>query len=369
MAIDKEAKDSGAMPHWSKPRPVHKYYHSMNQWLEMMNELNEIPNYSVDFDEKSDISFCVRCAAYCSFGMNLCLLMGKALAISTSSSYTIMSSLADSLLDIIGSVIISFTASSRGADDDHIQWPAGKSRISIIGILVFSVLMGCCAIYIILACVNSLVIHESGPPTTPTAVFVMVMSVVVKFLMWFVYRWIGHPITVILAEEHQNDVIINSLGLFMYWGGARLHWWMDSAGGILIALFVLRFWILNAWENARMMMGEAAPPEVIRSLTYLAAHHHPLIKSVDKVIAYRIGPMYFAEVYVIMREGIGFQAASWVGDTLAVRLENIPNIERAFVHLDSVVHDEKLASVLEKGISGCARDDDGKIVFEAMEVV
>ena len=370
LRIDKEESEQSQLHRW-KRRHVHTYYRSMNQWLELMDELNEVPDYSVEAPEREEVSFCVRCATYCSFGLNLMLLCGKAVAMSTSSSYTIMSSLADSCLDIIGGIIISCTAAnSKYTDEDKVKYPAGKSRVSTVGILVFSVLMSCCAVYIIISCLNSLLSHELAPPTTPTAVFVMIMTIFVKFCMWIAYTWIGHPITLTLAEDHRNDVLTNALGLFMYWGGATLQWWMDSTGGILLSLFVLNSWIQNAWENAKMMLGKAAPPEVIRNITYVAAHHHPLIKIVDKVVAYQLGPMYFAEVYVILRDGISFEAARWIGDTLTMRLERVPDIEHAYVHLDTSTHDENLVKVLEQGMRSGIRyssDETGNVVFKNIE--
>ena len=368
LEIDKETEDTGSALQTWKRRHVHTYYHSMNEWIDVMDQLNEVPDYSVDKDEREEASFCVRCATYCSFGLNLMLLCGKALAMSTSSSYTIMSSLADSCLDIIGGIIISCTAANSGyTEEDKVKYPAGKSRVSTVGILVFSVLMSCCAIYIVFSCLNSLLMHELAPPTTPTAVFVMLMTIFVKFCMWIVYTWIGHPITLTLAEDHRNDVLTNSLGLFMYWGGARLQWWMDSVGGILLSLFVLNSWTQNAIENAKMLMGEAAPADVIRNVTYVAVHHHPLIKEVTKVVAYQLGPMYFAEVYLVLRDGISFEAARWIGETLTMRLERVPDIEHAYVHLDTSTHDEKLAQILDQGMKNgirYSRDETGNIVFE-----
>jgi divalent metal cation (Fe/Co/Zn/Cd) transporter len=283
-----------------------------------------------------------------------------------------MSSLADSCLDIIGGIIISCTAANSGySAEDAMKYPAGKSRVSTVGILVFSVLMSCCALYIILACINSLIAREPAPPTTPIAVFVMAMTIIVKFAMWVVYTWIGHPITLTPAEDQRNDVLTNGLGLFMYWGGARLRWWMDSTGGILLWLFVLSSWARNAVENAKMMMGLAAPPEVIRNLTYVAAHHHPLIKAVDKVVAYQLGPMYFAEVFVVLRGGISFEAARWIGDSLSRRLTLVPDIEHAYVHLDTPSHDLKLEKLLEEGAKHgikYARDArTGQIVFNVSD--
>ena len=368
LAIGKETQDDSFSQIWSPRRQVKSYYHSMSDWLEVMDELSEVPDYSLSPEDKTEASFKVRCATYCSFGLNLMLLCGKAVAMSTSASYTIMSSLADSCLDIIGGLIISFTAAnSKFTEDDRAKYPVGKSRVSTVGILVFSVLMSVCAVYIIMSCLSSLANHELAPPTTPTAVFVMVMTIFIKFCMWLVYTWIGHPITLTLAEDHRNDVLTNSLGLFMYWGGDKLAWWMDSTGGLLLSLFVLHSWTMNAMENAKMLMGQVAPADVIRNVTYVAAHHHPLIKSVDKVTAFQLGPMYFTEVFVILRDGISFEAARWVGDTLKMRLERVPDIEHAYVHLDSSTRDPKLESILERGSRGdlkYSRDEMGRIVFD-----
>ncbi|OHT11200.1 Metal tolerance protein 4 [Tritrichomonas foetus] len=323
------------------------YYHSVNEWINVMDELNQPPDYEDDFEDKNEANFCIRCATYCSFGLNLMLLVGKALAMSTSASYTIMSSLADSCLDIIAGIIISCTAAnSKTTDEDRLKYPVGKSRISTVGILVFSVLMSCCAIFIILQCTHSLLNHENAPPTTSTAMFIMVMTITVKFCMWIVYNYLGHPITVTLAEDHRNDVFTNSFGLFMYWGGGHFAWWMDSTGGLLLSLFVLNSWARNALENATMLIGIMAPPDIIRNVTYVSAHHHPLIKSVSKVVAYQIGPSYFAEVHIVVDNKINPEAAFWVADSLAKRLERVEDIEHAYVHLETTNHDRKLQDML-----------------------
>jgi hypothetical protein len=107
-AISKASQDSNS-PH---RQSTHSYYHSMNEWLSVMDELNEIPDYSAQGDDRDEASFCVRCAIYCLFGLNFMLLWSKAVAMSTSASYTIMSSLMDSCLDIIDGIIISCTAAN-----------------------------------------------------------------------------------------------------------------------------------------------------------------------------------------------------------------------------------------------------------------
>jgi divalent metal cation (Fe/Co/Zn/Cd) transporter len=142
---------------------------------------------------------------------------------------------------------------------------------------------------------------------------------------------------------------------------------MDSTGGILLSLFVLSSWARNAVENAKMIMGQAAPPEIIRNLTYVPAHHHPVIK----VVACQLGPMYFAKVFVVLRDGISFEAARWIGDTLSLRLTLVPDIEHAYVHLDTPSHDLKLEKLLKLGAKHgmkYARDArTGQIVFNVSD--
>lgn len=336
----------------TKQRQMKKYYHSVDEWINVMDQLNHLSDYN-DFDEdKNEVNFTVRCATYCSFGLNLMLLISKALAMSSSSSYTIMSSLADSCLDLIAGVIISCTAVySKTTAEDKIKYPIGKSRISTVGILVFSVLMSCCAIFIIMQCLHSLLEHENSPPTTSVAIHIMFMTIFVKFCMWIAYTWLNHPITLTLADDHRNDVFTNSFGLFMYWGGENFYWWMDSAGGLLLSLFVLNSWSKNALENAKMLIGIQAQPDLIRNLTYVAAHHHPLIKSVSGIIAYQIGPRYFAEVKIAVDNKTCSEASFFIADTLKKKIEKIDEIEHAYIHLETIDHDQTMERMLTSSMN------------------
>lgn len=271
-----------------------KFYRSVSDKVIIIDQINQTPNTDDSPGNKHEASFSIRCAAYCSFGLNLILHLGKAFAIS-SSSYTIMSSLADSCLDIIAGIIISCTSIySKTTEEDKIKYQVGKSRISTVGILVFFfVLMSCCAIFIIMQCLNSLISHENAPPTTKTVIFIMIFTILIKFCMWHFYKRLNHPITSTLADDHRNDVFTNAFGLFMYWGGGHFYWWMDSTGGLLLSLFVLYCWSKNALENARTLLGIKAEPDLMSNLNFIANYHHPLIKTVSSVIAYQIGPGFF----------------------------------------------------------------------------
>jgi divalent metal cation (Fe/Co/Zn/Cd) transporter len=307
----------------------------------MMNELNEITDESAIPRDQNEASFGVRCATYISFAINFCLLVGKAIAVSTSTSYTLISSLADSCLDLIAGTIIACTAAkSKFTREDLLKYPVGKSRVSTVGILVFSCLMACCALYIILQCGLALLRHENQSGNTVTALVIMGVTIGVKLTMAILYYCLGHPMTVALAKDHRNDFLTNSLGLFMYWAADHIGWWMDSAGGLALALFTLVSWVLNAFENGKMLMGTAAPPEIVRALTYLAAHHHPMILAVEQVIAFQVGPQYFAELHIVVPGHVRLEVAHWIGESLQLKVERVPSIERAWVHVDCEAHNE-----------------------------
>lgn len=325
-----------------KNKAMNKYYHSLNTWIDTMSDLNDqLTDETYIPPDKNEATFGVRCATYCSFGINFLLLVGKAVALSSSTSYTLISSLADSCLDLIAGTIISCTAAhSKFTADDLGKYPVGKSRVATVGILVFSVLMSCCALYIILQCMMSIIAHEMPAETTLIAIIIMGCTIGIKLTMAIVYYLMGHPITKALAEDHRNDVLTNALGLFMYWGSAHIGWWTDPVGGILLSLFVLVSWIMNAVENGKMLLGKAAPPDVIRALTYVAAHHHPLIIGVEQVIAFQVGPQYFSELHIVVPGHIPLEVAHWIGESLQLKVERIPDIERAWVHVDCETHNE-----------------------------
>jgi len=341
VAIANSSPEEVSCSFSKKKKETKLYYKSMNEWIEQMNDLNDVNDSNNIPTDENEANGCIRFATYFSFFLNLCLLIGKSIALTSSTSYTLISSLADSFLDLIAGTIISCTAAhSKFTREDLFKYPVGKSRVATVGILIFSVLMACCAMYIIIQCLMSLIAHEISPNPTTTAIRIMIGVIVVKLVMWISYDCLGHAFTSTLAEDHRNDVLTNALGLFMYWGGKKFGWYMDALGGILLSLFVLVNWVLNAKENATMLMGESAPPEVIRAITYVAAHHHPLIINVEQVIAFQVGPMYFSELHIVVPGHIPLEVAHWVGESLQLKVERIPQIERAWVHVDCESHSE-----------------------------
>jgi divalent metal cation (Fe/Co/Zn/Cd) transporter len=72
---------------------------------------------------------------------------------------------------------------------------------------------------------------------------------VAKALLFVYCTWIkGDNDTVgALAQDHRNDLLINSFGLTMGILANHFAWWLDSAGALVVAMFILRSWISTAY--------------------------------------------------------------------------------------------------------------------------
>ena len=91
---------------------------------------------------------------------------------------------------------------------------------------------------------------------------------------------------------------------------------------------------MTVLENVNSLVGRSAAPEYLQKLTYLCWNHHKAIKHIDTVRAYTFGSHYFVEVDIVLPGDMPLEEAHDIGESLQEKLELLPEIERAFVHLD-----------------------------------
>lgn len=87
-------------------------------------------------------------------------------------------------------------------------------------------------------------------------------------------------------------------------------------------------------ENVNSLVGRTAAAEYLQKLTYLCWNHHKAIRQIDTVRAYTFGSHYFVEVDIVLPSEMPLREAHDIGEALQEKLEQLPEIERAFVHLD-----------------------------------
>ncbi|XP_022957123.1 metal tolerance protein 11-like [Cucurbita pepo subsp. pepo] len=320
---------------------VAEYYQQQVEMLEGFNEMDAladrgyVPGMSKEEREKlaKSETFAIRLSNVA----NLVLFAAKVYASIRSGSLAIIASTLDSLLDLLSGFILWFTAFSMQTPNPY-QYPIGKKRMQPLGILVFASVMATLGLQIILESIRTLLLGDSVFNLTKEqerwVMGIMLSVTLVKLLLMLYCRAFTNEIIKAYAQDHFFDVVTNAIGLVAALLANYIAGWIDPLGAIILALYTIRTWSMTVLENVNSLVGRSAAPEYLQKLTYLCWNHHKAIKHIDTVRAYTFGSHYFVEVDIVLPGDMPLEEAHDIGESLQEKLELLPEIERAFVHLD-----------------------------------
>ena len=282
----------------------------------------------------------VKFAINASFAGNVALFAIKIFAAAYSGSLAIIGSAIDSSLDLLSGSII-FIATKMAARKNAIKYPVGKSRLEPLSIVVFASVMGTAALQLIVESVQTIAAGVVTPPVIKidaVAYGVLASVVGVKMCLFLLcYRLSSASDSVeALVTDHRNDVITNSatIAAVVLASYFPVVWWLDAAMAIGLGIMIIAVWTLTGREHIIRLTGHAAENDVLNTLTYIAFNHSPKIRYIDTVRAYYVGSKLLAEVDIVLPEGMPLKEAHDIGESLQKELEDMENVERAFVHLD-----------------------------------
>ncbi|KAJ6899946.1 metal tolerance protein 9-like [Populus alba x Populus x berolinensis] len=322
-------------------KKISEYYRWQEKLLEGFNEVESfvelgISPGSLTEDEMKQLARNERVAIYASNVANLVLFLAKVYACFESRSLAVIASTLDSLLDLLSGFILWFTAYAMKKPNQY-RYPIGKQRMQPVGIVIFASVMATTGLQILFESGRELVTRaqpERDPNKEKWMIGIMVSVTVVKFVLVVYCRRFNNEIVRTYAQDHFFDVITNSIGLGSAVLAIKFYWWIDPIGAILIALYTMSNWGKTVVDNVRSLIGRTAPPEYLAKLTYLIWNHHKEIKHIETVRAYTFGCQYFVEVHIVLPQDMSLDQAHDIGETLEEKLEQLPGVERAFVHVD-----------------------------------
>ncbi|KAL3841180.1 hypothetical protein ACJIZ3_025771 [Penstemon smallii] len=268
---------------------------------------------------------------------NIFLLIFKIYATVQSGSLAIAASTLDSLLDLMAGGILWFTHLSMKSINIY-KYPIGKLRVQPVGIIIFAAIMATLGFQVFVQAIEQLIKDEPSEKMSSNQLFwlylIMLTATGVKLVLWIYCRSSGNKIVRAYAKDHYFDVVTNVVGLIAAVLGDKFYWWIDPSGAIVLAVYTITNWSGTVLENAVSLVGQSASPEVLQKLTYLVLRHDPQIKRVDTVRAYTFGVLYFVEVDIELPEDLALKEAHAIGESLQIKIEQLSEVERAFVHLD-----------------------------------
>ncbi|KAM4070805.1 hypothetical protein ACB094_11G012100 [Castanea mollissima] len=281
---------------------------------------------------------------------NIILLAFKVYATIKSGSLAIAASTLDSLLDLMAGGILWFTHLAMKNINIY-KYPIGKLRVQPVGIIIFAAVMATLGFQVWLQAAEELIKDEPSEKLSKSKLIwmcaIMISATVVKLALWIYCKSSANDIVRAYAKDHFFDVVTNVVGLAAALLADKFLWWIDPTGAIILALYTILNWSQTVFENAVSLVGQSAPPEVLQKLTYLVMRH-PQVKRIDTVRAYTFGVLYFVEVDIELPEELPLKEAHTIGETLQEKLERLPEVERAFVHLDYECDHKPEHSVLSR---------------------
>ncbi|KAJ3674084.1 hypothetical protein LUZ60_006076 [Juncus effusus] len=329
-----------------------EYYEKQFATLQAFEEVDSLTHIT-EIDEAQELleqnqsEFAMRISNYA----NIILLALKVYATIRSGSIAIAASTLDSLLDLMAGGILWFTHLSMKSINVY-KYPIGKLRVQPVGIIVFAAVMATLGFQVLVQAVEKLIENTEPDPMNFTQLIwlysIMLFATAVKLALWLYCRTSGNKIVRAYAKDHYFDVVTNVVGLLAAVLGDKYYWWIDPAGAIILAIYTISNWSGTVWENAVSLVGQSAPPEMLQKLTYLVLRHDPQIKRVDTVRAYTFGVLYFVEVDIELPEDLPLKEAHAIGESLQVKIEELQEVERAFVHLDFECDHKPEHSILSK---------------------
>ncbi|GAA5882748.1 hypothetical protein JCM3774_003254 [Rhodotorula dairenensis] len=310
------------------------FYQKQNQHITGL--LKHLDDHVREAEEEEDTNrLAIKIAIYGSLVCNCVLAILQLYAALSSLSLSIFGTACDSVFDPLANFVLLW-CHKKAANVDYRKYPSGGSKFETIGDIVYSGVMGAVSLLLVAFSIQSLARKDEDLELHIPALVVVGIAFLTKlalFLYCYSLRGKNSQIRV-LWEDHRNDLFINGFGLFTSAAGAKIAWWMDPAGALVISFVLIFTWGSTCATHFQYLAGKAAPLDFQNLITYKAMTFADQIEAIDSCIVYHNGPRYVIEVDLVMKGETTLLVAHDVSQALQDKLEELPQVDRAFVHVD-----------------------------------
>ncbi|EAU39291.1 hypothetical protein ATEG_00645 [Aspergillus terreus NIH2624] len=319
-----------------RQQELQTFYHAQNENIErMLRPVEEHVRAARELNANNQLKY--KIAVYGSFAANVILSVLQLYGAIASGSLSLFTTMADAIFDPMSNLTLLLCNKAVNRVDPR-RFPAGKARIETAGNIGFCFLMTAVSLILIAFSVRDLAVGSNAETTEfhlPSVIAVAV-AFCTKFAL-FVYCFaLRHQVSQIriLWEDHRNDLFINGFGILTSVGGSKLRWWIDPMGAVILSVLISGLWLHTAYHEFQLLIGVTADTKMQQLITYISMTHSPFITAIDTVRAYTSGPRLLVEVDIVMDPDESLRATHDVAEELQMKLESLPDVERAYVHVD-----------------------------------
>ncbi len=266
---------------------------------------------------------------------NVVLAASKALVAYLSQSASLYADAANSVSDVIYSFLMVFglLVAQRPPDISH---PQGHSRFEpLVGLMVTvsMTLAGYTAARVAIErFTTGGIAVEPGWPTV-----ILLVSAAIKAGMFIVIRRIGirlsSPTLATTAKDNLSDVLTSCAAFVGALASKFISPIADPIGGILVALWIFRSAFMAGKENLGFLTGAGASPELRETVAEVAAEV-PGVQRVHHTMTEYVGPRLVVDLHINVKGDMSLNEAHSIADEVIYRLEKLPEVDRAYVHIE-----------------------------------
>lgn len=293
-----------------------------------------------DFTPRPEISHLYRNALLVTFIGNLLLAISKGAAAYLSGSVALYADAANSVSDVIYSLlmVLGLWVALRPPDITH---PQGHSRFEpLVGLMVtFSMAFAGYE-----AARQSIERFLQGGLTVDLdwPSLALLLSAAVKTGMFIYIRRIGaqlnSPTLATTAQDNITDVLSSMAAFFGALGTQFISPLTDPIAGILVSLWIFRAALLAGRENLGFLTGAGAS-EALRKEMVQVAESVPGVQRVHHLMTEYVGPKLVVDMHINVNGRLSVDEAHQIEDEVILRVESLPEVDRAYVHIEPEGHD------------------------------
>ncbi|TMW65064.1 hypothetical protein Poli38472_009231 [Pythium oligandrum] len=291
----------------------------------------------------------VAMALKLSLGTNIMIVLTMTAVAIASKSLALLSTLVENMIDLFVQGLLAYAGTRSGKKQDYAKFPAGTSRLEPVAVIVASSVMVLVSVVFIQEGVKKLVdgfAHDNPetPHLTVEAIVLAGIAITTKIFLVLYSRWVlkthSSPAVEAIQDDNRNDVVSNTFAITAYIIASvePKAWYVDAVGAIVIFLLIMFAWAKMGKEQVMQLVGVCASAEFIEEVKELCNTHNAKL-SLDIVRAYHFGSKYLVELEVVVPADMTVKDAHDIALQLQFKVENLEDVERAFVHVDYKARD------------------------------
>jgi len=269
--------------------------------------------------------------------LNTLLFAGKLAVSLASGSIALISDTLNSFADILASVGIHIAVRIGGkqADDNH---PFGHGRVEPLSGVVVAIFTGILGFEVLRSGIMAILYYREVN-NIPWVVGILGVTIVVKLFMTVYFfrasRRFRSPGLKATAVDSRNDVLISGIalaGVFGTW--ANVHW-LEGVAAVIISGFIFYSAFTLGKENIDFLVGRAPPQEMLDEISEVVMSE-PGVRGINRILAHYVGNRVHIEIHIALEGSLMLSKAHDMGVVVQRLVESLPDVDRAFIHVDPV---------------------------------